>query len=135
MAYTYFNEDVENVSHLSDLPNEEDGLAAAELKAVFDKAGVDIKDFLNNTLIPELSSSSGKSFTVTFPMGNITYDFVTTSYGITAATDVFCQSDEASSSEWTNNRIKCAAVSNGKLTFTAATAPSSDVVINVFVMN
>lgn len=135
MAYTRFNTDVENVSHLSDLPNEEDGLSAAALKAVFDKAGVDIKDFINNTLIPELSASDGKSFTVTFPAGETTYTYSTTSYGITSATDVFCQPATASRSQWTNSNIKCSAVGNGSLTFTAATAPSADVAINVFVMN
>ena len=47
MAITLFNKNVENVSQLSDLPNSEQGLTAAQLKAVFDQAGVDIKDFIN----------------------------------------------------------------------------------------
>ena len=135
MAYTLFSEDVENVSHLSDLPNEEDGLTAAQLKAVFDKAGVDIKSFLNGTHIPELTKSSGKSFTVTFPSGETTYDFTTTSYDISSSTDVFCQPAEASQHLWNTCHVKCSAVTTNKLTFTAATAPSSNVSINVFVIN
>lgn len=38
--------DVENISKLDDLPNDVGGLSAAELKATFDKAGVDLKQFL-----------------------------------------------------------------------------------------
>lgn len=54
MALTTFDKDVENISALSDQPNDNDGLSADELKALFDKAGVDIKDYINNVLIPEL---------------------------------------------------------------------------------
>lgn len=56
MAYTHtkFNTAVNNISQLSDLPNDTDGLTAAQLKAKYDKAGTDIKDYLNNTLVPEL---------------------------------------------------------------------------------
>ena len=49
--------DVENISALDDLPNDNDGLSAAELKAKFDKAGVDIKDYLNITLLPALETA------------------------------------------------------------------------------
>lgn len=54
MALTTFDEDVENISALSDQPNDNDGLSADELKALFDKASVDIKNYINNVLIPEL---------------------------------------------------------------------------------
>jgi len=135
MAYTQFSEDVDNVSQLSDLPNADDGLTSAQLKAVFDKAGVDIKDFLNNSLIPELNVSGGKSFTVTFPSGVTTYDFTTTSYNLSASTDVFCQPERSSQALWNKHDVKCASASTGKLTFTAATAPTANVSIQVFVMN
>lgn len=54
MALTTFDTDVENISSLSDQPNDNDGLSADELKALFDKGSVDIKDYINNVLIPEL---------------------------------------------------------------------------------
>ena len=54
MALSKLGADVENISALDDLPNDNDGLSATELKALFDKAGVDIKAFLNDVLIPEL---------------------------------------------------------------------------------
>jgi len=62
MALTRFTKEVDNVSRLDDLPNDtggeyyEEGLTPAELKAVYDQAGVDIKDYLNNTLLPELET-------------------------------------------------------------------------------
>ncbi len=57
MALTKFTQAVNNISELSDRPNEIDGLTSGELKERFDKAGTDIKDYLNNTLTPELDSA------------------------------------------------------------------------------
>lgn len=135
MAYTLFSADVENVSNLSDLPNESDGLTAAQLKAVFDQAGVDIKTYLNGTLIPELNASTAKAFTVTFPSGSTTYTYTSTSYGLNSDSIVFCQPAEGYTSLWNSCGIKCSAVGTSTLTFTATTAPGSDVSIQVFVMN
>lgn len=57
MALTTFNEDMEIISKLSDLPNDTDGLTAAELKARFDRAGTLLKAYINGTLLAELSGS------------------------------------------------------------------------------
>ena len=57
MALTAFNEDMEIISKLSDLPNDTDGLTAAELKARFDRAGTLLKAYINSTLLSELSGS------------------------------------------------------------------------------
>lgn len=54
MGLTKFTKDVDNIQKLSDLPNEIDGLDSNGLKERFDQAGVDIKDFINETLIAEL---------------------------------------------------------------------------------
>ena len=135
MAITLFNEDVENVSQLSDLPNSEEGYTSAELKAIFDKAGKDIKTWLNGTHIPELNLAIAKAFTVTFPSGETTYEFESGSYGLNTNSVVICQAQEASNDLWFACNIKCFAVATDKLTFTADTAPSSNVGINVIVMN
>lgn len=135
MAYTLMSTDVENVSNLSDLPNESDGLTAAELKAVFDQAGVDIKDFINNTLIPELDVGAAKSLTVTFPSGETSYTLESSSYGFNSDSIVFAQPAEGYTSLWNSCGIKCSAVDDDELSFTADTAPDSDVSIQVVVMN
>lgn len=135
MAIPLFNVDVDNVSQLSDLPNAEDGLTSAELKAVFDKAAGDIKDYLNDTLVPQLNNVLAKAFTVTFPSGVTTYDFTSTSYNLNANSIVYCQPQRSSQTLWNSCDIKCSEVTTNKLTFTAATAPSSDVSIDVIVMN
>lgn len=57
MKITSFNKDVENISKLSDRPNIENGYTPNALKALFDKAGVDIKDYINSVLIGELTST------------------------------------------------------------------------------
>ncbi len=57
MALTKFTENVNNIQALSDRPNELDGLTSAELKQRFDKAGSDIKVYLNTTLTPELDTA------------------------------------------------------------------------------
>lgn len=54
MALTTFDVDVENVAKLSTHPNSDDGYSPDSLKSVFDKGSVDIKDYINNVLIPEL---------------------------------------------------------------------------------
>lgn len=50
---------VNNIENLPMRPNATDGLTYKELQKKFDKAGVDIQSFLNNTLIPALDSSIG----------------------------------------------------------------------------
>ena len=57
MALTELTATVANVAALADLPT---GSAAAT-KAVFDKAGTDIKTFINDTLLAELQSSSASA--------------------------------------------------------------------------
>ena len=135
MAYTLFTADVENISGLSDLPNTEDGYTSAQLKAIFDKAGKDIKAYLNGTLIPELDVGAAKGFTVTFPANATTYDFESVSYGLNANTVIFAQPQRSSQSLWNSCDIKCSAVTTNKLSFTATTAPTSDVLIDVIAMN
>jgi hypothetical protein len=69
MSLPRFNEDVENISALGDRPNDSNGLTAAELKARFDKAVVDLKTWLNNTFIPALEANTAA--------GNIGIDDIT----------------------------------------------------------
>jgi len=59
MALSKLTADVENVSALSDQPNDIDGMSAADLKAVFDAASVAIKTFLNEVHIPEVEDAIG----------------------------------------------------------------------------
>ena len=50
---------VDYVSELVDKPNDVGGLDADELKAVFDQAGMEIQNYLNNTLTAELEAAGG----------------------------------------------------------------------------
>ena len=52
-----FDVDVENISALSNLPNEDDGLTAEELKAAFDKAAVDIKNYINTVMLEAIEDA------------------------------------------------------------------------------
>ena len=56
MAITKLTVNVNNIQALSDKPNEIDGLTSAELKARFDKAGSDIKTYINEVLTEEVDS-------------------------------------------------------------------------------
>lgn len=58
MALTTFNEDVEIISKLSDLPNDTEGLSPAELKERFDRAGKLLKEYINGVLLTELGGAS-----------------------------------------------------------------------------
>lgn len=58
MALTPFNEDIEIISKLSDLPNDTEGLSPAELKERFDRAGKLLKEYINGVLLTELGGAS-----------------------------------------------------------------------------
>lgn len=58
MALTPFNEDIEIISKLSDLPNDTEGLSPAELKERFDRAGKLLKEYINGVLLAELGGAS-----------------------------------------------------------------------------
>lgn len=53
---TRFTANVNNIQALSDRPNTADGLTSQELKEKFDKAGVDIKAYINDTLISNIEN-------------------------------------------------------------------------------
>ena len=59
MSLPKMETDVKNIEKLAKRPNATDGLDYKALQQVFDKAGVDIQSFLNNTLIPALDSGIG----------------------------------------------------------------------------
>nr|DAN00734.1 MAG TPA: hypothetical protein [Caudoviricetes sp.] len=59
MSLPKMETDVNNIENLAKRPNATDGLDYKALQHVFDKAGLDIQSFLNNTLIPALDSGIG----------------------------------------------------------------------------
>ena len=54
--FTQLTDSLAIIAALATLPNQDDGLTAAQLKAKFDESGLSIQDFLNNTLIAELEA-------------------------------------------------------------------------------
>lgn len=54
MAVTKLTAEVNNIQSLSDRPNTIDGLTSSQLKELFDKAGADIKTYINETLTEEI---------------------------------------------------------------------------------
>lgn len=56
MALPKFEKDIGYVSKLDDQPNDVGGLSADELKGVFDKAALELQDYINNTLVPQITS-------------------------------------------------------------------------------
>ncbi len=57
MSLSSLTADVENITKLDDNPTQQAGMTPALLKSRFDKGAVDIKSFINGTLIPELTLS------------------------------------------------------------------------------
>ena len=68
MAFTQFTKDMEIIGKLSDTPNVDDGLTAAQLKEKFDEGGKAVKDYINNGLIPELDAVSLTGYLAEGPM-------------------------------------------------------------------
>lgn len=58
MSYTTCSVTTNNIAALDDLPNDVGGLTAAQLKALFDKFGVDFVAWFNATHIVELESKA-----------------------------------------------------------------------------
>lgn len=56
MELTKFTKDMSIIGNLDDEPNDVGGLTAAELKAKFDEAGESLKQYINETLVPELTA-------------------------------------------------------------------------------
>ena len=54
MSFTKFEKDISYVSGLPDIPTLENGYTPKALKSTFDRAGEEIKSFVNESLIPEL---------------------------------------------------------------------------------
>nr|DAN18063.1 MAG TPA: hypothetical protein [Caudoviricetes sp.] len=59
MSLPKMETDVRNIEKLDKRPNATNGIDYKKLQKAFDKAGVDIQSFLNNTLIPALDSGIG----------------------------------------------------------------------------
>lgn len=57
MGLTKLTANVNNIQSLSDRPNTIDGLTSSQLKELFDKAGADIKTYVNETLTEELDNA------------------------------------------------------------------------------
>lgn len=58
MAIAQFSKDMAIIQKLDDEPNDVGGLSAAELKAKFDEGGEAIKEYINNTLLPNVPPTS-----------------------------------------------------------------------------
>lgn len=61
MAFTRMTGNVDNISALSDRPNDTDGMSATALKAAFDAAGNALKTYINTVLIPEMEASGAEN--------------------------------------------------------------------------
>ena len=61
MALPKFEKDIAFVSKLDDYPNDVGGLSAEELKAVFDQAGQEIQQYINEILIPKAEAEIKKA--------------------------------------------------------------------------
>ena len=73
---TRMTANVNNIQALSDRPNQTDGLTADGLKARYDKAGSDIKTFINTTMLPEIE----QVLNLLYPIGRGFIDFTETDY-------------------------------------------------------
>lgn len=69
MALTQMTDDLNIIAKLGDKPNTDNNMSADELKAKFDKAGLLIQEYLNNTLLPNILGKSGGTMTGNIAMG------------------------------------------------------------------
>lgn len=88
MALTKLTADLENIQKLSDTPNTTEGLTADELKALWDKAGTDIQDYINDTLTVELDKSIERTYGMaSFGPGESNYSTNSVNHGYIDSTN------------------------------------------------
>lgn len=56
MALSQFSKDMNIIAALDDEPNDVGGLSAGELKAKFDEGGLALKEYINGTLLVQISA-------------------------------------------------------------------------------
>ena len=137
MVIPSFNVSVENITPLSDLPNINDELSGAEMRALFDKAGVDIKNYINNTLITAIQTGINAkrdigSTQVTINAGETLAGASDASWHFTASSIIYVQPTDACLADYVKSGAKCSAASGNALTFTCDTAPDNNLTLNVF---
>lgn len=67
MAITKFDKDMAIIQKLADEPNDVGGLSAGELKAKFDEGGEAIKEWINESFIPEVEETVKNSTLESLP--------------------------------------------------------------------
>jgi hypothetical protein len=124
MAITQFGKDMNIISNLSDAPNVDDGLTAAQLKAKFDEGGKAIKEYINDTLIPAIPAmptfkglvmstgsgfalaEAGKDYIAEVPASSITKDMLGSDVtAVSLGGAVPSQAVPASLSGWANKTV------------------------------
>ena len=80
---TNLTANVNNIQGLSDRPNITDGITSQHLKELFDKAGADIKTYVNGTLIPELEAQLNQMVTDAYTKSEIDAQMATVNNSIT----------------------------------------------------
>lgn len=80
MAFEKLTTDVANISKLDNYPPDDSGMTPNKLKALFDKGSVDIKSYINNTLLPQLELGYIQSVTKAGTGAQGTTDIYTITY-------------------------------------------------------
>lgn len=101
------------ISLLDDEPNDVGGMSSAELKAKFDEAANTIKDYINNSLIPELAGENGA-----VSVGIETVPGLT---GVTTVQDALIKIEEQMA-EMTQGAVADESITTAKLSALAVTA-------------
>ena len=111
---------VDYVSELDNKPNDVGGLNPAQLKAIFDQAGMEIQAYLNNTLTAELEAAGGASSIGIQTIGTIA---ATTIQGaLEALYGAITEAHAPSDNSVTTAKIYAQAVTTDKLADDAVTA-------------
>lgn len=111
---------VDYVSELDNKPNDVGGLNPAQLKAVFDRAGMEIQAYLNNTLTAELEAQGGAGNIGIQTIG--TFAATTVQAALEALYSAITQAHEPVDDSVTTAKLHAQAVTTDKLADDAVTA-------------
>lgn len=145
MAIMKFQDNLNIIGMLSDYPGSEDGLTTQEFKNLFDKAGLLIQQYINNTLIPNIENTIPGLYSVTMDLKTVVLTVKGwANFTQTVNVDkVLANANEqaiistaapASLETYLDSNIRMTGQGAGTLTFSCDEVPATSVAVNILIL-
>lgn len=145
MAIPKFSDDLNIIGLLSDFPGSQDGLTPQEFKSKFDKAGLELQRYINNTLIPAIENTTPGLYSLTMDLATVVLSpyywqdneqtvSVSKVIADTLKQAVITSANPVSRETYLDCNINLARQGDGSLTFSCDDVPTVNVNVNVMIL-